>query len=70
MKRSKSIEVIVAPDGGIRVEAVGFTGSSCQTATEELERALGQAGKQRRKPEFYQSRSVDRQQRIGGRRQP
>ena len=66
MKRSKTIEVIVGPNGQIRVEARGFDGASCLEATKELEQALGQTASRRRKPEFYRSRAAARKQRLGG----
>lgn len=39
--RGKHIKVIIALDGGCSVDAVNFTGPSCQTATQEITAALG-----------------------------
>ena len=50
---SKTIEIIVAPDGSSRVETKGFTGSTCQTASQFVERALGRSTDEQLKPEFY-----------------
>ena len=47
-------EVIVDffPDGTVKVEAVGFTGSSCEEATAFL-RGLGTEVEKDYKPEYY-----------------
>jgi hypothetical protein len=37
----KKIEIIVAPDGQVRLETRGFQGAECQAASQFLERALG-----------------------------
>lgn len=52
---SQTVEVVVAPNGEARVETKGFTGGSCRTASEFIERALGTSTGERLKPEFYQS---------------
>ena len=49
-----TVEVLVSPDGGITVEAEGYTGTSCEEATRFLEEALGLPGGRSRKAEFYQ----------------
>ena len=38
---AKQIEVMVSPDGEIKITTSGYKGSECQKATESLERALG-----------------------------
>jgi hypothetical protein len=60
----KSIEVIVEPGGGLRIEALGFSGPDCEKATEYLEKALGQVTGKRRKPEYHARRQVTRQVRT------
>lgn len=37
----KTIEVLVAPDGQIRLETRGFQGSTCRDASQALESTLG-----------------------------
>lgn len=61
---AKTIEVIVNPDGSLKIDAVGFQGADCEKATRFLEQALGKASGRQKKPEFY--RQVQRQQRVGG----
>lgn len=39
----KSIEVDIAPDGEVKIEAFGFQGGACLAATKEIEEALGKA---------------------------
>ena len=62
---SKAIEVIVAPDGSISIDAVGFLGTDCEKATAFLEDALGVVVDRQRKPEYHSRRTVNRKQRIG-----
>ena len=50
---SKTIEIIVSPQGGIRIETRGFTGTSCQQASRFIENALGKAVSEQRTAEFY-----------------
>jgi hypothetical protein len=62
---SRTIEVIVAPDGTLKIDAVGFQGADCEKATAFLEEALGQVTDHQRKPEYNNRRSVSRQQQVG-----
>jgi hypothetical protein len=50
---TKTIEIIVAPDGTSRVETKGFTGSECQASSQFVEQALGRSTEEQLKPEFY-----------------
>ena len=61
----KSIEVIVAPDGQLKIDAVGFQGADCEKATAFLEEALGQVAGRERKPEYMARRAVSRKQQVG-----
>lgn len=53
----KKVVVTVNPDGSTHIDAQGFTGSSCQLATRELEMALvngdASALDDKKKPDFY-----------------
>ncbi|MCC9608560.1 DUF2997 domain-containing protein [Blastopirellula sp. JC732] len=51
---SKTIEIIVAPDGGTRVETKGFTGADCRQASQFVESALGQRTGEELTGAFYQ----------------
>ena len=62
---NKTIEVIVSPDGSLKIDAVGFQGADCEKATAFLEQALGQVAGRRRKPEYHTRQTAARQQRIG-----
>ncbi len=62
---NRSIEIIIAPDGGITIDAVGFKGADCDQATKFLEQALGAAKQKRRKPEYHQSTRRQNQQTLG-----
>ncbi len=59
----KTIEVIVASDGSLKIDAVGFQGADCEKATAFLETALGQTTSKAKKPEYH--RRVRAQQQVG-----
>ena len=63
---SKTIEIIVAPDGATRVETKGFAGGECREASKFLEGALGQSQHEQLTPEFY-APNTTRQQVSEGR---
>jgi hypothetical protein len=62
---NRSIEILIAPDGTLTIDAIGFKGADCDQATKFLEQALGLTAEKQRKPEFHQSRTAKRQQRLG-----
>jgi hypothetical protein len=51
---SRTIEVIVSPQGETRIETRGFAGSSCQEASRFLEQALGTRAAEQLTAEFFQ----------------
>ena len=59
---SRTIEIIVAPDGKTTVQTRGFVGSSCQDASRFVEQALGKPAGEERTPEFYQTQPVQQSQ--------
>jgi len=61
---AKTIEVIVQPDGSLKIDALGFQGADCEKATRFLEQALGRVAGSQKKPEYY--RQARREQRVGG----
>jgi len=63
---SKSIEIVVATDGGIQIEAVGFNGKGCEAATKAIEEALGVVSSRKKKPEYHSVSTIKKQQQIGG----
>lgn len=63
--KQRTIELIVGPDGSLKIEAMGFKGSDCERATAFLEKALGQISSKGKKPEYYHREELKRQQRIG-----
>lgn len=68
---TEELEVVISPEGKVSVTAKGFTGTSCLTATAELERALGGEILERKMTDDafrpVQSAQTD-QANIGGRR--
>jgi hypothetical protein len=51
---TKIIEIIVSPNGVTHLETKGFSGSSCQAASQLLEQALGLKESEQLTAEFYQ----------------
>ena len=58
------ITMDIAPDGGVVIDAVGFSGPDCEQATRFLEEALGATVQRRKKPEYRQGRVVGRQRTL------
>jgi len=52
---TKSIEIIVAPNGETKLETKGFIGSDCRTASLALEQALGLRTQESLTTEFHLS---------------
>jgi len=50
---SKTIEVLIKPSGEIVVETKGFAGAACQTASRQLEQALGIARREQLTAEYH-----------------
>ena len=63
---TRTIEIIVAPDGKTTVQTRGFVGSSCQDASRFIEQALGQRTSEQRTGEFHQPEHTqeNQQQRL------
>lgn len=50
---SRTIEIIVSPQGETRLETKGFFGNSCREASRLFEQALGLKSKEQLTPAFY-----------------
>jgi hypothetical protein len=59
---TRTIEIIVAPDGKTTVQTQGFVGSSCRDASQFIEQALGQRADEKLTAEFYQAQPVQQDQ--------
>ena len=62
---NRSLEVLIAPDGTLTIDALGFKGADCDQATKFLEQALGLTAGKQRKPEWHQTTRRPNQQRLG-----
>lgn len=51
--------ITIAPDGNFTIEAQGYSGTSCEEATQALERALGKTEKRDYKPEYHNSQTEE-----------
>ena len=63
----KTIQIIIDPDGELRLETKGFTGASCREASKALEQALGLTESDRPTSEFYQlaATQTEARQQVG-----
>lgn len=61
----KQIKVTIDLDGTSKVEAIGFTGTSCKQATGAIEKALGKVTKTVAKPEQFTKGTNQNIQRNG-----
>jgi hypothetical protein len=57
MKSKEQIDVWINTEGGITIDAVGFTGKSCEEATRFLEEGLGIVGRKQRGLDYYKKSS-------------
>ena len=62
----KRIEITVLPDGSSKVEAFGFTGNECRSATDAIRKGLGVDTDERLKAEFHQAKQSSEQQTRNG----
>ena len=60
---SKTIEIVVSPQGAATVTTKGFAGSTCREASKFLEQALGQRVSESLTGDFYQPASNQQEQR-------
>ena len=60
-----AIEVIVSPQGEVKIDAIGFKGPDCEKATRFLEQALGVINNRVKKPEYHARNTTRIQQSIG-----
>jgi len=62
---SKQITVTIGPTGKITMDAEGFTGSSCEEATQALQRVFNaNTISDDKKPEYYQGGSHTDQNKL------
>ena len=53
----RTIEIIIAPTGELRLETKGFAGTKCQEASRLLEAALGSVTSETMTAEFHEARN-------------
>ncbi len=63
---SRRILVRVSPTGETTVEAEGFHGKGCESATQAIEQALGSVRDRTRKPDYWrQAQNTRNEQQLG-----
>ncbi len=60
----QQIKIDIAPDGGISIDAAGFSGTDCEQATRFLEETLGKVARRQRKPEYHQRHTRRQNQQL------
>jgi len=61
MSSKERIDVWISPEGAITLDAVGYTGSSCEEATRFLEVSLGAVGRKQRTRDYYRRQKNQQQ---------
>jgi len=61
MSSKERIDVWISPEGAITLDAVGYTGSSCEEATRFLEESLGTVGRKQRTRDYYRRQKNQQQ---------
>ena len=62
---TKTIEIVVSPQGAVSIKTSGFTGSSCRDATKAIEKAMGVVGTESLLPEFHTGTQASERLRQG-----
>ncbi len=60
MAEKIEIEVVLSPDGAVKLTTRGMKGQACAAETEALEKALGTVARRERTAEWYQQASAAR----------
>jgi len=61
MSSKERIDVWISPEGAITLDAVGYTGSTCEEATRFLEESLGIVGRKQRTRDYYRRQKNQQQ---------
>jgi hypothetical protein len=61
MSPKERIDVWISPEGAITLDAVGYTGSTCEEATRFLEESLGTVGRKQRTRDYYRRQKNQQQ---------
>jgi len=58
MVTEREVEIVIAPDGTVNVDQIGWTGKSCHGALDDLLSKIGQKIKVDKKAEFFKEEKV------------
>jgi hypothetical protein len=61
MSTKERIDIWISPEGAITLDAVGYTGSTCEEATRFLEESLGTVGRKQRTRDYYRRQKNEQQ---------
>ena len=54
MARKQEVEIIITPEGQVKIKVGGVAGGACLLETARLEKVLGKVVRRENTPEFYQ----------------
>ena len=58
MAKSREIEIVIAPEGGVTVEGYGYKGKGCSKDLDEVTNMLGRATKVKKKKGSFDKQEV------------
>ena len=61
--RDKEVEIVISPDGTIKADQIGWEGSSCHGAIDDLPKQIGRKIEVKKKQDFYKEQKVRIKQR-------
>lgn len=65
MATKHEIEIIIAPDGEVRLDVKGMKGPTCLTAVKKLADQVGELKRTDIKPEYYEQERAGNQNKQG-----
>lgn len=65
MAQKHEIEIIIGPDGEVKLDVKGLKGPTCLTAVKKLADGLGELKSTDLKPEYYDKAQTEQQRRQG-----
>ena len=65
MAAKHEIEIVIAPDGEVKLEVHGIKGPACSPVVKVLADAVGELKVAEATPEFYEKEQTTHQQKLG-----
>ena len=55
---NKEIQIIIGPDGEVKIDMIGYSGDVCQADMKKIVRALGDIVQNKKKAEYFEENHV------------